>query len=101
MAKIARHAIVQVAFVVGALLIMAGIVKLAVAHANSLKANTIRITAFNPYRLDVRLEVKCDHDWKTNRFVFHKFIDVPGKQDTVIYVPNNMKDCQIWPKIIW
>ena len=96
-----KHRIVML-YLIGCILVFATpiIWSVVYAHASGLKAdNTIRITAYNPYRLSVRLEVKCDHDWKTNRFLFHKFIDVPGKQDTVIQVPNNMRDCQIWPKI--
>ena len=95
-----RHKIVLMLYVIGILIVVAIIVvRVVYAHASGSKADIIKITTYNPYRIGARLEVKCDHDWKTNRFVFHKFIDVPGKQNTVIRVPNNMRDCQIWPKI--
>lgn len=90
-------------YVIGVLLVAVSTLRMQAMQARAASGakadNTIRITAYNPYRLSVRLEVKCDHDWKTNRFTFHRFIDVPGKQNTIIQVPNNMRDCQIWPKI--
>jgi hypothetical protein len=61
--------------------------------------NVIKITAFNPYTIRAVLEVKCNYNWKINKFEFHKFVNIPGKKNTVIYVPNNMKDCQVWPEI--
>jgi hypothetical protein len=62
---------------------------------------TTKIGVYNSYSLSLRLEVKCDHDWKTKRFLFHKFVVVKGKKKTTIIIPNNMRKCQVWPKIIW
>lgn len=102
MTDVKRHKIMLMLYVIVILMVAASIVVCVVhAHASSSKTNTIKITTYNPYRIRANLEIKCDHDWRTNRFVFHKFIDIPGKQNTVIRVPNNMKDCQVWPKIVW
>ena len=62
---------------------------------------TTTITTYNPYRLTVELEVKCDWDNNIKGFRFHKFFTVPGKSKTQIVVPSSMKKCQIWPKISW
>lgn len=62
--------------------------------------NVVTIQTANPYRFDVRLEVKCDWDGQS-RYRFHQFIVVPGKRQTLIRVPNSLKFCEIWPKVIW
>ena len=62
--------------------------------------NVVTIQTANPYRFDVRLEVKCDWDGQ-NRYRFHQFIVVPGKKQTIIRVPNTLKFCEIWPKVLW
>lgn len=61
----------------------------------------VEITVHNPYYFSTRLEVKCDHDYKKRRFRYHRFITVYGKHNTIIRMPNNMKRCQIWPKVQW
>jgi len=63
--------------------------------------STVLIQAFNPYRIDVSLEIKCDHDWLKGRYRFHQFVAVPGKGRADIVAPNNMARCEIWPKIKW
>lgn len=65
------------------------------------RAGTVVIQTANPYSFDVRLEVKCDWEWQARRYKFHQFIVVPGKQQTLIKVPNNLKFCEIWPKVLW
>lgn len=62
--------------------------------------NVVTIQTANPYRFDVRLEVKCDWDGQS-RYRFHQFITVPGKRQMLIKVPNSLKFCEIWPKVIW
>jgi len=61
----------------------------------------VAIQTANPYRFDVRLEVKCDWEWQKGRYRFHQFIVVPAKQQTMIRVPNSLGFCEIWPKVIW
>ena len=88
-------------FLVGVLLLGGGIIKLTTAYADSPQPNNIiKITTYNPYSIGCQLELKC-FDWKLGKFTFHKFIEIQGKQNTVIYVPNSVQDCQIWPKILW
>lgn len=65
------------------------------------KSNTTSISAFNSYRISVQLEVKCDWDQRVNRFTFHKFFVIPGRSNVTIIVPNSMKKCECWSKILW
>lgn len=72
--------------------------------SNSVASNSNKITeliVYNPYRLSVQLEVKCDYQNKTKKFRYHKFVEVPGRKNTIIKTPANLKQCQIWPKITW
>ena len=64
-------------------------------------AMTVRITTFNPYTFSARLELKCDWDGRKGAYGFHRFITVRGKGATLVDVPNNMKSCEIWPKILF
>jgi len=66
------------------------------------QSGTVVIQTANPYTINVDLEVKCDWEWRKGKYLFHKFITVPGKRKVLINVPNNLKFCEIWPKIsIW
>ena len=67
----------------------------------SLPPSTTTIHAFNPYRLKINLEIKCDFNRKQQDYTYHQFIMVYGKSDTRIVTPSNLKYCEIWPKIIW
>lgn len=66
---------------------------------NEADDNFITITTYNPYMLRVRLEVKCD--FRNGDFTFHKFFHISSKDKTIISMPNNFKDCQIWPYVIF
>ncbi len=62
--------------------------------------NVVTIQAANPYRFDVKLELKCD--WNGHgQYRLHQFIVVPGKKQTLIKVPNTLKFCEIWPFVVW
>lgn len=63
--------------------------------------NVVTIQTANPYSFAVRLEVKCDWDWRSGRYAFHQWLVVPGKKQTLIKVPNNLKFCEIWPKVLF
>lgn len=65
------------------------------------KAGVVTIKIANPYRFDIRLEVKCDWEWQKGKYRLHQFITVLGKRQTMIFVPNYLKSCEIWPKVIW
>jgi len=82
-------------------ILIATIISLLALLSIPVKQNTVILEVNNPYSMEVRLEVKCDHDWTLNRFRFHRFISVGANQGTTIAVPNNLKRCQIWPKVIW
>jgi hypothetical protein len=64
------------------------------------RVGVVTIQTANPYRFNVRLEVKCNWDGKS-RYLFHQFITVPGKKQILIHVPNNLNFCEIWPKVIF
>lgn len=61
----------------------------------------IDITAYNPYRLQTQMELKCDWNNDTEDYNFHKFIIVPAKGSILIRVPNSIHKCEIWPKILF
>jgi len=67
----------------------------------SLKGGVVTIQTANPYRFDVRLEVKCDWEWQKSRYRFHQWLIVPSKKQTLIKVPNTLTSCEIWPKVIF
>jgi hypothetical protein len=65
---------------------------------NSVLADRItRIQINNPFRISMSLEVKCDHNWKLNKYNYYQVINIPKKSNTVIAVPASMKYCEIWP----
>ena len=63
--------------------------------------NTVKLETYNPYNLDVSLEVKCNHNHYLKKWDYYKKFTVKGKSKFSLVVPNNLKTCQIWPKIIW
>lgn len=71
------------------------------ARSASASQPTVTIQTANPYSFDVRLEVKCDWDGRAGRYAFHQWLIVPGKKQTLIKVPNSLKFCEIWPKVIF
>jgi len=59
----------------------------------------VEITTYNPYSLQVFLEVKCDWDNKNKKYRYIRLFTVPGKSQVVMKVPRIYEKCQIWPKI--
>jgi hypothetical protein len=59
----------------------------------------VTIQAFNPVWFTISMEIKCDHDYLTNKYKFYKIITIPGKSAITIRVPASMKNCEIWSKI--
>jgi len=66
-----------------------------------LKTNYVKLTAFNCYKLDVSIEIKCDWNGIKKQYRFYKKITIFGKKNTTINVPNNLNSCELWPKIKW
>lgn len=58
---------------------------------------TTEIMVFNPYRITVMSEIKCDHDYKTGKYRFYKIIELKKKSNMLVIVPNSMKKCELWP----
>lgn len=77
------------------------IIVLLISNISFAQNNVVKITIFNPYSLTVRCEVKCDFNWKINKFIYHEFIFIRGKKNITISVPNKLTQCQIWPKLIF
>ena len=77
------------------------IIVLLISNISFAQNNVVKITIYNPYSISARMEIKCNHNWKTNKFTYHQFIFIRGKKNMTISVPNNLTECQVWPKIIW
>jgi len=57
----------------------------------------LQVDIYNPYRWDVKLEVKCDYNWRTKKFIYHKHLNVPGDGKLTIHISKTFRKCQIWP----
>ena len=65
------------------------------------KVGHISIQAHNVYNLDVTAEIKCNFNNIKKEYKFYKIITVPGKSNTIINVPNNVTECELWPSVRW
>ena len=68
---------------------------------NSAPTDAVEITAHNPYRISVNLEVKCDWNSSARTYKLHRFYTIPGKKSVVIHTPRDVRRCEVWPKIKW
>jgi hypothetical protein len=60
--------------------------------------NYTELKIFNPYSsVSLKLEVKCDHNYKTKRYNFHKVFVINRGANMILYTPTNLKKCEIWP----
>lgn len=105
MKKVLDAAKAAVIFIVAAMLV-GMVLTAAVAFGRDARRflgtqDVVVIQAANPYSFDVRLEVKCDYEWQKNQYRFYRIIVVPGKRNTQVSVPNSLKFCEIWPKVLW
>lgn len=65
---------------------------------NLITPNYTELKIFNPYSsVSLRLEVKCDHNYKTNKYKFHKIFAVNRGENMTLYTPTDLKKCEIWP----
>jgi len=84
-------------------LIVVGILS-GLVFARKLRSNTVpvaRITIHNPYSFAVRMEAKCDWNYRRKKFDFHKAFILRAKGRYVLKVPKKHNRCEIWPKVIW
>ena len=58
---------------------------------------TTEIMVFNPFGITVLSEIKCDHDYKTNKYKFYRLIELKKRSNILVIVPNAMKRCELWP----
>lgn len=81
--------------IVGAFLLIMG--ACAALSANS-RAPYTELKVFNPYSsISIKLLVKCDHNYKTNRYTFYKTVIIKRSSSIVIRAPSNLRKCEIWP----
>lgn len=60
------------------------------------KHHDVTISIYNPYRIMLKIETKCDWNWKTKKYSFYKIYNIPKKGFKRIIVPNELKECEIW-----
>jgi hypothetical protein len=63
-------------------------------------SGTVVIQAANPYRFDVKLLIKCDWEWQKGKYRFYQLVVMPGRRQTLIRVPNDMRFCEVWPHVV-
>jgi hypothetical protein len=51
----------------------------------------------NTFSMGILFNVKCDHNYQTQRYDFYRDIDIPGRGKYILKVPNHFKRCEIWP----
>ena len=62
---------------------------------------SIITVVFNPYNVKIRLRIKCNYNQKLKKFEYDKTILINEKNKGKFILPNNIKRCQVWPKVIW
>jgi len=69
----------------------------AAVYANT-SAQYTELKIFNPYSsVAIKLLVKCDHNYKTNKYRFYKTVIIRGNANVIIKAPVGLKKCEIWP----
>lgn len=61
----------------------------------------VQIHVYNPYRISVGCEVKCDWDGKAKQYKYYKWIIVKGKKSYNLKISRKYNNCEVWPKILW
>lgn len=57
-------------------------------------AGSVRLRVFNPYRAEVRIELKCRR--------YRRTTVVPPKGSAVLRIPRRARRCEAWPKVnLW
>jgi len=72
-----------------------------VLPAKSASNDTVNISIWNPYRITLGCEVKCDWNNKTRKFDYYNNIIVPGKGKYILKVGKQYKDCEVWGKVLF
>lgn len=63
--------------------------------------SSINLQINNPTVIPVKVQVKCDWNWRTKSYVYNKtFVFNTGERKT-IKVPRNVKNCEVWPEAKW
>jgi len=68
-------------------------------EASESQQQTVNVTSYNPYSLEVQVEVKCDHT--STGWTYYKKAIIHGNSKLTLHIPSNVRNCQIWPKILW
>jgi hypothetical protein len=71
-----------------------------VAIISAIVVSGIIVKVYNPYRVKIQLQVKCDYDNKIKRFKYNKTKTITKRGNTKFILPDNIKRCQVWPKVL-
>ena len=69
------------------------------AVAEAKPSGVVIIDAHNPYRMLVKIELKCDWSHKKQKFHFRENYVIKPKATVRMFIPSTVKKCQIWPKV--
>lgn len=72
-----------------------------VSYSEEKVYHNVEITAYNSYRFDVWIEVKCDFNNSNQNYLYYKELIVPGKGNIKIQVPSNLHKCELWSKVLF
>lgn len=64
--------------------------------ATTVTADDTNITINNPKAADALIQIKCNHQYKTNTYKFYKQFWIMRRSSAKLTVPSGMKDCEIW-----
>ncbi len=60
------------------------------------KPNTSELMIYNPFRIGVNIELKCN--WNGKRFAYRQYYKLSKRSKVKILLPHNSK-CQLWPHL--
>lgn len=69
----------------------------ATSSAEKKEDKDIAVDIYNPYALNVNLEVKCDWSVSEKKYSYHKKFIARAGSKTRVFIPVTIKKCQIWP----
>jgi hypothetical protein len=85
----------MVKWIVGIFLVF--MVVCATVYANT-RAQYTELRINNPYSsISIKLQVKCDHNYKTGKYRYYKEVSIKRSSSIVMKVPTGLRKCEIWP----
>lgn len=71
------------------------------SQAKASQENPVILRIDNPYALGTRILIECNWDNSLHKYMYREYIMVKKNSNQTIKVPKNLRECNIWPKIIW